>query len=155
MEDKYKVIIAQLDKNYTELQKEKESWSSSSSSQLTILQEENKRLTIEVTEITNHLSIAEDYIKQNSEIWEKSKEAEETLEEKLHIIDLLKRDLEMARSQNKELHDRTEQLEKLIEKMELKRSEAGSSQVSSKSKETEHKLENYIKMYNESQAKLR
>lgn len=155
MEDKYKVIIAQLDKNYTELQKEKESWSSSSNSQLTILQEENKRLTIEVTEITNHLSIAEDYIKQNSEIWEKSKEAEETLEEKLHIIDLLKRDLEMARSQNKELHDRTEQLEKLIEKMELKRSEAGSSQVSSKSKETEHKLENYIKMYNESQAKLR
>lgn len=155
MEDKYKVIIAQLDKNYTELQKEKESWSSSSSSQLTILQEENKRLTIEVTEITNHLSIAEDYIKQNSEIWEKSKEAEETLEEKLHIIDLLKRDLEMARSQNKELHDRTEQLEKLIEKMELRRSEAGSSQVSSKSKETEHKLENYIKMYNESQAKLR
>lgn len=31
----------------------------------------------------------------------------------------------------------------------------GSSQVSNKSKETEHKLENYIRMYNESQAKLR
>ena len=63
------MIVEQLDRNYTELQKEKESWSNNS--QLTLLQEENKKLTIEITEITKHLSIAEDYIKQNSEVWEK------------------------------------------------------------------------------------
>jgi hypothetical protein len=36
------------------------------------------------------------------------------LEEKISIIELLKKDLEMARNQNKELHERTEQLEKLL-----------------------------------------
>jgi hypothetical protein len=36
------------------------------------------------------------------------------LEEKISIIELLKKDLEMTRNQNKELHERTEQLEKLL-----------------------------------------
>lgn len=76
------------------------------------------------------------------------------MEEKISIIELLKKDLEMARNQNKELHDRTEQLEKLLEKMESRKKDISSSQVSTQSKETEHKLENYIRMYKESQTKL-
>ena len=88
--------------------------SQSSNTKIETLQAEIRRLTIEITEITQHLTIAEGYIQQNSQIWEKSKEAEESLEEKISIIELLKKDLEMTRNQNKELHERTEQLEKLL-----------------------------------------
>lgn len=38
--------------------------------------------------------------------------------------------------------------------MESRKKDVGSSQVSTQSKETEHKLENYIRMYKESQTKL-
>lgn len=38
--------------------------------------------------------------------------------------------------------------------MESRKKDLGSSQLSSQSKETEHKLENYIRMYKESQTKL-
>ena len=56
--------------------------------------------TQELNELMRHLATAEDYIKQNSEIWEKAGEAYEILPEKEAIIEMLKKDLELYRRQN-------------------------------------------------------
>ena len=104
----------------------------------------------------SHLRNAEDYIKQNAEMWTKATEAYEILPEKLQIIEMLKKDLEMTRAQNKELNDRIIQLEKLIEMMENRKS---SSQVhapassNTKVTELEQSLNNYKRLYNEAQSK--
>lgn len=104
-----------------------------------------------------HLGMAEEYIKENTEIWEQGKEAEEMLSEKLMIIEMLEKDLVMYRKQNEELDERVLQLEKLVKLIENKRSNAGTSNVSNasnKSREAEQSLQKYIVLFNESQTKL-
>jgi len=89
-------------------------------------------------------------------MWTKATEAYEILPEKLQIIEMLKKDLEITRAQNKELNDRIIQLEKLIEMMENRKS---SSQVQapaaseSRVAELEQSLANYKKLYSEAQNK--
>jgi len=106
--------------------------------------------------VLSHLRNAEEYIKQNGEMWTKATEAYEILPEKLQIIEMLKKDLEITRAQNKELNDRIIQLEKLIEMMENRKS---SSQVQapaaseSRVAELEQSLANYKKLYSEAQNK--
>jgi chromosome segregation ATPase len=89
-------------------------------------------------------------------MWTKATEAYEVLPEKLQIIEMLKKDLEMTRAQNKELNDRIIQLEKLVEMMENRKS---SSQVQAPAvsdtrvTELEQSLNNYKRLYNEAQNK--
>ena len=90
-------------------------------------------------------------------MWDKAKDAEETLAEKLLIIEMLEKDLSIARKQNAELDERVVQLEKLVKMLESKRSNNSTSNVSNtsaKSREAEQSLQKYITLYNESQAKL-
>lgn len=57
--------------------------------------------SLSLTEVMQHLANAEDYIRQNGEIWEKANESAEVLPEKLALIEMLKKDLETSRNQNK------------------------------------------------------
>lgn len=70
---------------------------------MVILEEKNKKLLLEIEEITRHLATAEAYIQQNTEEWEKSKEALELLVEREESIKMLKKNLEISRKQNNEL----------------------------------------------------
>lgn len=74
-----------------------------SNNQVVILEEKNKKLLLEIEEITRHLSTAEAYIQQNTEEWEKSKEALNLLVEREESIKMLKKNLEISRKQNNEL----------------------------------------------------
>jgi chromosome segregation ATPase len=126
VENKYRLTISELNTQVTTLARERDVLSSKveGNQELRDLQAKFEQQSLEMGEIVTHLATAEEYIKQNAELWAKANEAYELLPEKLQIIDMLKKDLEMTRKQNKELDERIVQLEKLVEMMENRKTSA-------------------------------